>query len=54
MNVFTEIESVSGNDVYVKERLDRNFETPSKVCKIANVDGNTDIEINIYESNLGI
>lgn len=53
MNVFTEIESISGNDLYLKERLDKDFEIPSKVCKIPNVDGSTEININIYESKLG-
>ena len=52
MFVYTTIDSIIGNFIFMSERFDKVLEIPATINKVASVEGSTDIVINIYDSPL--
>ena len=52
MTIFAQISGVVGNSLALEQRIDKIIELPATVYKIPNMEGDTDIFTNIYDSYL--
>lgn len=52
MRFWANVTSVSDTTIFIDEKIDRVIETPAMVYRIPNVDGQTEIMANIYDSYL--